>query len=389
MPQSQKGPQMSQQGLDVVVSFDRTGSMFPCAAELRRGLTTFGAKMSGVPGLRLGVIDHGDYCDRPIIESSPLTANFNDFARELRRLSPCGGGGAGASYAQALCAARKMNWLAAKSRVLVLVGDENPRPGNMYTGEYAVEWQNELRLLTAMGVKVFAVQCLNNGYADQFYSAVARESGGMHLQLHQLANLPLLLTGVVLLQESPEALNAYERQLRTEMPFTRNVATVFDTMAGRKVRTVIAGGNLTAGLTPVDPGRFQRFRVEQEIGIRDFVREMGITFEKGRGFYPHISRTERVQSYKEIILEDLATGDLFTGDEVRDVLNIPHGVDVDVRKDDMPTGYRVWIQSTSVNRKLREPYFMYEVTKKASSPSSAPAKKPAKPGRKVTSFGKA
>lgn len=68
-----------------------------------------------------------------------------------------------------------------------------------------------------------------------------------------------------------------------------------------------------------------------------------------------------MQGYKEIVLMHRATGDLFAGEAARDMLGLPHGVTARIRPAHLDE-YRVFVQSTSANRKLLgNTCFLYEV----------------------------
>jgi hypothetical protein len=69
---------------------------------------------------------------------------------------------------------------------------------------------------------------------------------------------------------------------------------------------------------------------------------------KGRAFY-QLTKTETVQDYKEIIVEDRTTGKLYRG--ARSMIGMPdHG---SIRLVPKNLGnYNVYVASTSVNRKL-------------------------------------
>lgn len=96
------------------------------------------------------------------------------------------------------------------------------------------------------------------------------------------------------------------------------------------------------------------------MGIADFVRANGLTFNTGRGFYEFTKRV-KVQATKEVIVRDNANGDFFTGDKAREILGIPVGEDANVSP--MPNDrYTGFVQSTSNNRKLiGGTKFLYEV----------------------------
>jgi hypothetical protein len=52
-------------GVEVVFSFDTTGSMASCLTEVRKKVTeTVARLMKDIPNMRIGIIGHGDYCDQ-------------------------------------------------------------------------------------------------------------------------------------------------------------------------------------------------------------------------------------------------------------------------------------------------------------------------------------
>src|SRR5260221_9161980 len=56
---------MSSPAVEVVFSFDTTGSMYPCLTQVRRNVKSTVARLGEeIPGIRIGIIAHGDYCDK-------------------------------------------------------------------------------------------------------------------------------------------------------------------------------------------------------------------------------------------------------------------------------------------------------------------------------------
>jgi len=86
--------------------------------------------------------------------------------------------------------------------------------------------------------------------------------------------------------------------------------------------------------------------------IRDFVHEQGITFSKGCAFY-QLSKTEEVQDYKQIAIRDKKTGAVYSGFAARDMLGLPQNGMCKLAPG-QHGNYDIFIQSTSVNRKLVE-----------------------------------
>ncbi|MEU2062510.1 vWA domain-containing protein [Streptomyces sp. NPDC013455] len=104
-----------------------------------------------------------------------------------------------------------------------------------------------------------------------------------------------------------------------------------------------------AGLTPVDPSSYALVPVAREAAIRDWVVESGHTYRTGGAFY-QLSKSEKIQARKRIAVLEKKSDRVYTGPEARTLLGLP---DAEVRvKPDHNDDFTIFVQSTSVNRKL-------------------------------------
>lgn len=105
-------------------------------------------------------------------------------------------------------------------------------------------------------------------------------------------------------------------------------------------------------LTEITPGSFVIWDVFKDERIDEFVRRHNNgKFNVGRGYYP-LTKREKIQANKDVLILELATGKLYGGfDAVRQLLKLPQGVDVTVTPDANPA-YKVYVKSTANNRKL-------------------------------------
>src|SRR5579885_2809732 len=56
---------MAADRVEVVFSFDTTGSMYPCLTQVRRKVKSTVTRLAEeIDGIRIGIIAHGDYCDK-------------------------------------------------------------------------------------------------------------------------------------------------------------------------------------------------------------------------------------------------------------------------------------------------------------------------------------
>lgn len=88
------------------------------------------------------------------------------------------------------------------------------------------------------------------------------------------------------------------------------------------------------------------------VQIRDFVEAQGVAFTKGCAFY-QLNKTESVQDYKQIAIRDKLNGTVYSGFAARDMLGLPHTGEVKLAPG-AHGQYEIFVQSTSVNRKLVE-----------------------------------
>ncbi|WP_327135310.1 VWA domain-containing protein [Streptomyces sp. NBC_01343] len=125
----------------------------------------------------------------------------------------------------------------------------------------------------------------------------------------------------------------------------RGTKAVFSTGAEVVNKETIAA----AGLTPVDPSQYQLVSVARNAAIREWVIECGQNYRTGCAFY-QLSKSERIQARKQIAVLEKKTDQVYTGPEARALLGLP---DAEVRvKPDHNDDFTIFVQSTSVNRKL-------------------------------------
>ncbi|MFD8236865.1 VWA domain-containing protein [Streptomyces sp. NPDC059696] len=104
-----------------------------------------------------------------------------------------------------------------------------------------------------------------------------------------------------------------------------------------------------AGLTPADPSKYQLIPVARDAAIREWVIECGHTYQTGAAYY-QLSKSEKIQAQKQIAVLEKKTDRVYTGPQARALLGLPH---TEVRvKPDHNEHFTIFVQSTSVNRKL-------------------------------------
>ena len=389
---------------DIVISFDTTGSMYPCLAEVRRHTTAMTERLfREIPDLRVAIIAHGDYCDGPkVITQLDFTDSQDEIKNFIQNSPSTSGGDYPECYELVLRNVKSLSWrFDATMKSLILIGDAPPHEKN--ENPHKIDWREEAESLKNRNIQVFSVQCLNhgNGEAFNFYADVAEITNGYHVFLDQFSFIKDMIQAICFKQYNTDHLEKFEKEMQDGSGGMSNaMRLMFDTMLGKKTRKEVrdemsparfkeryrtGGGTSSSSTTsstththaptttatpslaheselrPSPPSRFQVFAVDEDINVKDFCNKMGITFSVGRGFY-EFTKPEIVQKKKEIVLMNKTTGELYEGTVARSIAGIGANEDnARIKPGSLPK-YRMFIQSTSVNRKLIGGQgFLYEV----------------------------
>jgi hypothetical protein len=204
----------------VAFSFDCTGSMRSCIGDVRQKLEETCEEMfADIPGLKVGLIAHGDYCDGDnCISVLKLTSDRAAIYNFIRNAPDTSGGDAPECYELALHEARNLGWSEDNTvgRALVLIGDECPHPPEDPQNVQHLDWREELQELKKIGVRVYPLQCLfieEYDARNQFWSQIA-DYGGTHLmQLNEFCESAITLQGVVYAAAGAEMFDKYEKKV--------------------------------------------------------------------------------------------------------------------------------------------------------------------------------
>ena len=336
--------------IDIVFSFDTTGSMYPCLREVRRKIAETAKRLfAEIPNLHIGIIAHGDYCDAGhtyVTKHLQLTDSVDAVVKFVEKVESTGGGDFPECYELVLHEARTMmNWREGSKRTLGMIGDATPHPPAH--NPKRLDWRAELDSLTSIGVLVHGIQALNRRESTSFYSEIAHRTGGAHLHLNQFNEATELLLAVAYQQQGPEALEVYEQEVVKSKRMTRSLSAIFDTLSKRDSK----GRYRSIDARAVDAGRFQTIMVDTDQPIKQVVQDNGLVFKTGRGFY-EFTKKETIQGKKEVVILDKETGDMYQGAAAREVLGLVEGVSADIKPTYDKNRYTVFVQSTSNNRKL-------------------------------------
>lgn len=347
--------------LDVLITFDTTGSMYPCLTQVRRRVEDVVRRLvSDHPRIRIAIMAHGDYCDARtsyVTKFINFTSDIAAICHFIRNVEGTNGGDTPECYELVLNQARSLSWQAGSEKVLIMIGDDVPHEASYPANVAKINWRNELDLLLEAGIHVYGIHAMPGirQHSKRFYQEIASKTNGYYLTMDQFAALPDIIMAISCQQAGVDQLRAFQQEVQQRHSMTRNMASVFETLSG--VRVEVAE---RPGLQPVPSGRFQIMEVETGMAIRDFVLSQGANFKKGRGFY-QFTKTETIQEKKEVVLRDKTTGDMYTGAEAREMIGLPFGMRGKIKPAKLAE-FDVFVQSTSYNRKLiGDTLFLYEV----------------------------
>ena len=354
---------------DIVFSFDTTGSMSQCIQEVRRKIKDVVIRLfKEIPNIRIGIIAHGDYCDKGttyLMKYLDLDSDSQKIINFITSVSNTNGGDYPEAYEYVLREVQKFNWSSDSMRALVMIGDAYPHLKD--ENPEKIDWREEVEEIKKMGINIYSVQALDSGNAKSytFYKQMATMTNGYHLKLDQFSMMNDMMLAICFNQIGTERLEKYEQEMKSrDYGMSIGMRKMFDIMLKRtskeeekdedrdeepKHESVSTSIRDYSSLRACPAAKYQILTVESDCSIKDFVQGRGLVFKKGKGFY-EFTKSETIGVNKEVVLMKKDTGELFEGDVARTIIGLTSEnrkyKPSDIRE------YRVFIQSTSYNRKL-------------------------------------
>lgn len=353
--------------LDIVISFDDTGSMSSVRRQVRSQIQSLVDQLFKIiPNLRIGIIIHNDYCDRDLVQRLELTSDKQNIIDFVNRGSSMGGGDHREAYAYVLNEMLSFEWNS-DQKLVVMIGDAPPHEqGSMsksYQGGYVTEkydWKEISAKLGESSIPIYAIQALGDRGSTYFYQGMAKLSNGIKLDLSQFGHITDYLLAI--LNKVNNTLDDFQG---SKPEFTKNLA--FKSMFAKLRGDVETESIREFDLKSEKLGKFQVIDVPHKIKIKAFVEDMGLRYRAGRGFYQFVS-SEKIQANKEVLFVDKDTGETFMDTKwCREQMGLPFGTAGTLSPKKIPSvskKYDIFIQSNSYTRDL-DPgtKFLYELDK--------------------------
>ncbi|KAL3869273.1 hypothetical protein ACJMK2_041976 [Sinanodonta woodiana] len=196
---------------EIVFSFDTTGSMYGCLEEVRSNLGDIVQDLrNNIPGIRIAIFAHGDYCDKNVT----YVTTYKDFSNDastlcnfVRTVGKTGGGDEPECYELVMREVQeKLSWSPISQKALVIIGDAPPHEASEAQNYLHIDWRVEAVKLRNMGVKIYAVECY--GHSTEFYHRISSQTFGGYFQLRDIKEIKGLIMKICFREAGLAHLNA-------------------------------------------------------------------------------------------------------------------------------------------------------------------------------------
>jgi len=332
--------------IDVLITFDTTGSMYPVLEKVRNHILELtNTLFKEFKGIRVGILAHGDYCDKGssyVTKQHKLDTDQKALIEFIKSVGKTGGGDAPECYELVLFAAKKFAWSKDSKKIVVMIGDDLPHGKHEKQNELMLDWREQLQDLSKQDIKVYGIQAMKNNYATPFWKEISETTGGFHLRLEDFNDIIDMLQGVLHQQNG-----TLKKFISTRKNISVSMKRAFGILAGEKK-------------LELEDSKFKILNVKTDTPIKEFVESNGLLFDLGKGYY-QFTKSVLVQKHKKLIILDKNTNQFYIGNDARKIMGMPLDADAQC-KPDKDTNYLAFIQSTSVNRKLiAGTKFLYEI----------------------------
>ncbi|XP_033752810.1 uncharacterized protein LOC117336410 [Pecten maximus] len=206
--------------MEIVFSFDTTGSMSSIFDELQGRLQDMIQRLQAdIPGIRIGVIAHGDYCDKDVFyltKELDLCSDVVELCNFVKETEGTGGGDEDECYELILRMAREnFSWTPMSQKILVMIGDANPHEPEYEMNVDNIDWKEEVSHLRNSGIKIYGVQAFDHEGVEDFYRTMAANTDGHYLKLGEFSNICDFIMAICYRERGEDLFTGYEAEVRS------------------------------------------------------------------------------------------------------------------------------------------------------------------------------
>ncbi|KAK3092258.1 hypothetical protein FSP39_000425 [Pinctada imbricata] len=203
---------------EICFSFDTTGSMSSSITEVKGRVQDMIQRLQAdIPGIRIAVFAHGDYCDKNssyVTKHIDFSTNVADLCKWVKNVGSTGGGDSDECYELVLHEVQDLSWTPGSQRALVMIGDANPHEPNYPQNTLKLDWRKEADKLAAMAVRIYSVYVNRCSGATNFYNEIAKRTGGRKVDLENFSNMFDFIMAICYREHGAEFLDVYEKEVR-------------------------------------------------------------------------------------------------------------------------------------------------------------------------------
>ena len=184
---------LNQDGLDIVITFDSTGSMQGEIDQVKNQINRIGSVLFElIDKAQIGICTYRDRGDEYLVDGLPLTDNLTELVLYLEKVSAGGGGDEPEAVEEGLRWAAQQKFRRSARKVILLFGDAPPRPS------MSVTCQKIASDFRKQGGIVSTVTCRNSRRMDDFVKIAESGDGEAFLTFNEkqiMAQLVVLVFG--------------------------------------------------------------------------------------------------------------------------------------------------------------------------------------------------
>ncbi|XP_050401735.2 uncharacterized protein LOC126818382 [Patella vulgata] len=221
---------------EIVFSFDTTSSMYCCLTQIRDRVQDMIQRLQAdIPGIRIAVAAHGDYCDKKskyVLQLIDFGATVPELCDFVRQIEGTFGGDLDECYELVMQRVRTgLSWTPNSQRALVMIGDADPHEKDYVFEGFCpnIDWREELQHLKEMGVRIYGVKA--NGEtcpADGFWKVISKETNGLYLQMEKFDMIFETLMAICYREGNTDILQDYLKEVEAENG--SKMKTIFGTL---------------------------------------------------------------------------------------------------------------------------------------------------------------
>ena len=184
---------LKREGLDIVITFDSTGSMQGEIDQVKSQVHRIGSALFElIEKTQIGICTYRDIGDEYVVDGLPLTDNLTKLVLYLEKIQAAGGGDEPEAVEEGLGWAANQKFRRSARKVILLFGDAPPRPSkSVACQQIAAEFRKR-------GGVVSTVTCRNSRKMDDFVKIAESGSGEAFLTTNEkqiMAQLVVLVFG--------------------------------------------------------------------------------------------------------------------------------------------------------------------------------------------------